>query len=196
MNPLRVIGKVASLGMGVLESLDALSPSRIDGPPITDDWFPDRGDGLRVIDCGLGDDERDGEWVDRDGDRWRFSDETGYWQNKLNRADIATGWYDVPVLPNGRLSNEYAPYVEVPKSSPVEAYPPSPTGDSPAGPVVSAHRPAGHPQLTRDDFMDAARAVREKGDDVEHPNFAAHWRDLAERLEIAAISAAPTRITK
>lgn len=91
-----------------------------------------------------------------------------------------------------------APYTEVLPSSSADglAHSPEPLAeDSPAGPEISGSQPRRAPTLTCDDFMDAARAAREKGDQIEHPNFASHWHELAERLEIAAISAAPKRVT-
>lgn len=153
----------------------------------------------RVIkDRGLGSGERDGEWVDSDGDRWRYSHVAGSWQNKMSRGDIATTWYNVPSLAGGSLSAVYAPFTEVPLSSPADglAHSPVPLAeDSPAGPEISGSQPRRASTLTCDDFMDAARAAREKGDQIEYPNFASHWHELAERLEIAAISAAPKRVT-
>lgn len=153
---------------------------------------------LRVIrDRGLGPGERDGEWIDVDGDRWRYSHVAGSWQNKMSRGDIATTWYNVPALDDGSISAIYAPFTEVLPSSSADglAHSPGPLAeDSPAGPEISGSQPRRAPQpLTCDDFMDAARAAREKGDRIEHPNFARHWHQLADRLEIAAMTAAPTR---
>lgn len=56
--------------------------------------------------------------------------------------------------------------------------------DSPA-PVPTAG--AGHPNLSRDDFMDAANAANHmaKG----RIGYQQHWRDLGQRLESAAIAA-------
>lgn len=153
----------------------------------------------RVIkDRGLGPDERDGEWIDVDGDHWRYDHEAGSWQNKMSRGDIATTWYNVPALDDGTISAIYAPFIEVIPSSPADglAHSAVPLAeDGPAGPEIRAHSPAGPPTLTCDDFMDAARAAHEKGNSIDHPNFAAHGDELAERLEVAAISAAPARIS-
>lgn len=158
-----------------------------------DSWQP------RVIkDRGLGPNERDAEWIDVDGDRWRYNHEAGSWQNKMSRGDIATTWYNVPALDDGTISAIYAPFTEVIPSSPADglAHSPVPLAeDGPAGPEIRALSPAGPPTLTCDDFMDAARAAREKGNSIDHPNFAAHWDELAERLEVAAISAARARIS-
>ncbi len=155
--------------------------------------------GLRVVrDRGLGPDERDGEWIDVDGDRWRYDHETESWQNKMSRGDIATSWYSVPALADGTISAIYAPFTEVPLSSPADGLAHSAVslaGDGPAESELRALSPAGPPTLTCDDFMDAARAAREKGNSIDHPNFAAHWDELADRLEVAAISAAPARIS-
>lgn len=152
----------------------------------------------RVIkDRGLGPDERDGEWIDVDGDHWRYDHEAGSWQNKMSRGDIVTTWYNVPALDDDSISAIYAPFTEVLPSSSADgsAHSPGPlVEDSPAGPEISGSQPRRAPQpLTCDDFMDAARAAREKGDRIEHPNFARHWHQLADRLEIAAMTAAPTR---
>lgn len=153
----------------------------------------------RVIkDRGLGVDERDGEWIDVDGDRWRYDHETESWQNKMSRGDIATSWYSVPALADGTISAIYAPFTEVPLTSPADGLAHSAVplaGDGPAESELRALSPAGPPTLTCDDFMDAARAAREKGNSIDHPNFAAHWDELADRLEVAAISAAPARIS-
>lgn len=151
-----------------------------------------------IIDRGLGPGERDGEWIDVDGDRWRYNHEEGSWQNKMSRGDIATTWYNVPSLAGGSLSAVYAPFTEVPLSSPADGLAHSAVplaGDGPAESELRALSPAGPPTLTCDDFMDAARAAREKGNRIDHPNFAAHWDELADRLEVAAISAAPDRIS-
>lgn len=59
--------------------------------------------------------------------------------------------------------------------------------DSPAGPELRAHSPAGHPILTRDDYMDAANAVNHMV--KKSPAFQPHWLGLQQRLEAAAIAA-------
>ncbi|WP_164681199.1 magnesium transporter CorA family protein [Mycobacterium intracellulare] len=224
VNPLRALASMASLGIDALSAgrhlpigywpagADGFDAEIVDTPAdgaagdehlyecaqptcgCRDDhryatWKP------RVVkDRGLGVNERDGEWMDRDGDRWRYNHEAGSWQNKINRDDIATTWYNVPAFADGSISDQHGPYIEIPQSPSADGSAQSlePLAeDSPAGPAIRAHGPAGHPILTCDDYMDAARATREKGDSIEHPNFARHWHDLAERLELAAISAAP-----
>lgn len=68
--------------------------------------------GLRVICRGLGQGERGSEWVDKDGDRWRWNRKLGSWQNKMQKPDICTSWYAVPTE-DGTTSAAYAPYTEV-----------------------------------------------------------------------------------
>lgn len=62
---------------------------------------------------GLGPDERDGEWVDREGDRWRYNHGKKYWEYKLCRPGIASSWLTVNYLVDGFTSPDYAPYRRV-----------------------------------------------------------------------------------
>lgn len=57
------------------------------------------------------------------------------------------------------------------------------------GPAPGSPRAgAGLPTFTRDELMDAARAIRFYAEEV-HPRIRPHWDGLAERIETAAIAA-------
>lgn len=71
--------------------------------------------GPRLIEGrGLGPDERDGdEWIDREGDRWRYNRDLNCWEYRLIRQNVEAGWLYVPTEPDGYTSAAYAPYQEV-----------------------------------------------------------------------------------
>lgn len=62
---------------------------------------------------GLGPDERDAVWQDREGDRWRYDFKADTWQYKANQSDIASTWLTTRVGPDEFTSPLYAPYREV-----------------------------------------------------------------------------------
>lgn len=135
----------------------------------------------------LGIEERDAEWTDCDGDRWRYNHTEACWQNKISRPDIATTWYTA--VPHERN----APYTEIIESSSAVAVARTDTGgpaveDSPAPRPTPLHGAAlGTQPLSRDDLMDAANAASHMA--AMRPAFEKHWRGLEQRLEAAAIAA-------
>lgn len=163
--------------------------------------------------CGLGDLERDAEWIDKDGDRWRYNRQDGMWEYKIGRPDISTGWLPMPTE-YGITSHLYAPYTEVytPDDGPVlipgrdvflgDRFPPSESscaaGEARVGDCgpsaqerpapVNGSPGAGLPSLSCNDLMDAARAVRHYAAHI-HPRLQPHWDTLNDRLELAAITA-------
>lgn len=139
-----------------------------------------------VEDRSLGIEERDAEWTDCDGDRWRYNHSEACWENKIGRPDCATTWYTaVPHERNG-------PYTEVIESSSTVAV--ARTDNGPAVEDSPAPRPnpldgaaPDTPLLSRDDLMDAANAASHMAS--ARPAFEKHWRGLEQRLEAAAIAA-------
>jgi hypothetical protein len=203
LNPLQALADAAERWARGVDGLfhppaqrSAATLSREAGPFHAPEHFASTETPRVIADRGLGVAEQDAEWLDCDGDLWRHLPEKGYWENAvISQPDFVTGWYQATP------SEANAPYTEIPKSSsPGEAPPDAlPVEERPApAPSVDGEAPqragAGHPKLTRDDFMDAARAAREKGDGLKHPNFAAHWHQLAGRLETAAVTS-PARIS-
>lgn len=72
------------------------------------------GDNPRVIKGrGLGPDERDAVWQDREGDRWRYDFKADTWQYKANQPDVATTWLTTHTGPDGFTSPIYSPYREI-----------------------------------------------------------------------------------
>lgn len=67
---------------------------------------------IRVVDGrGLGPDERDAEWIDNGGDRWRWNTDSELWEyNHPDNGDDA--WYYALDI-NGYLSDQYAPFAEI-----------------------------------------------------------------------------------
>lgn len=62
---------------------------------------------------GLGPDERDAVWQDREGDRWRYDFKADTWQYKANQPDVATTWLTTHTGPDGFTSPIYSPYREI-----------------------------------------------------------------------------------
>ncbi|OBI97967.1 hypothetical protein [Mycobacterium sp. 1465703.0] len=72
------------------------------------------GDKPRVIkNRGLGPDERDAVWQDREGDRWRYDFKAGTWQYKANQPDVASTWLTTRFELGEFTSASFAPYREV-----------------------------------------------------------------------------------
>lgn len=97
--------------------LDALAPLPDRQPVVLDEnpWWvkePVTPKGPRIVkDRGLGEAERDAEWVDRDGDRWRWHTALGMWQSKMQQPDMCSSWLSIP-REDGRTSAVFAPYRE------------------------------------------------------------------------------------
>lgn len=117
-----VVGFVVSEALS--RTLDVLAPLP-KRQPLALDTTPDDapvGEGLpgfygqleypRVVEGrGLGEGERDAEWVDKAGDLWRWNRKLGSWQNKMRQPNICTTWYAVPTE-DDTTSAIYAPYTE------------------------------------------------------------------------------------
>lgn len=172
-----------------------LAPSTVPVPPadveregipnLPFDYHP-----VRVIHGrGLGAAERGAEWVDKDGDLWRWDSGRTTWQNRLKRLNVCTGWYSVPT-PDGTTSASYAPYTQVP-SVVVER---APVGGSPAGdevPGAAPQTPApGTPNVNEDAgpiLREAAKAIRAwtTGQPILQGELP-YYRNVAHCLEIYA----------
>lgn len=109
-----VVAGVLSRGLDVLAPLPKRQPLPLDtaDDAAVDEGLPSFYGYPRVVDGrGLGESERDAEWVDKAGDLWRWNRKLGSWQNKMRQPNICTTWYAVPTE-DDTTSAIYAPYTE------------------------------------------------------------------------------------
>lgn len=103
----------ALLGPGGADGPDEQHPQQHDKETHEMKTPSERGTARIIGDRGLGPDERNAVWRDREGDRWRYDFKAGAWQYKANQPSIASTWLTTRVGGGEFTSPLYAPYREV-----------------------------------------------------------------------------------